>query len=64
MLFMGIIPTVQLIVKRKDRSIFRKPRVFTVTVIAFYVLEEWVIPCDFIISVTYLPKQDCVVATR
>ncbi len=47
MLIMGVVLTVQLIVKRKEWSILRKLGAFTVIVLVFHVWEEWVIPGGF-----------------
>lgn len=47
MLIMGIVLTVQLIVKWKDWDILRKLGAFTVIVLVFHVWEEWVIPGGF-----------------
>lgn len=47
MLVMGIILTVQLIVKWKDWNVLRKLGAFTVIVLVLHVWEEWVIPGGF-----------------
>lgn len=47
MLVMGIILTIQLIVKWNDWNVLRKLGAFTVIVLVFHVWEEWVIPGGF-----------------
>lgn len=47
MLIMGIVLTIQLIVKWTDWNVLRKLGAFTVIVLVFHVWEEWVIPGGF-----------------
>ena len=43
MLIMGVVLTVQLIIHWKDWTFLRKMGAFTVIVLVFHVMEEWVI---------------------
>lgn len=47
MLIMGVVLTVQLIIHWKDWTFLRKMGAFTVIVLVFHVMEEWVMPGDF-----------------
>ncbi len=47
MVVMGIVLTVQLIVHWKDWGFLRKMGAFTVIVLVFHVMEEWVMPGGF-----------------
>ena len=44
MLIMGVVLTVQLIIHWKDWTFLRKMGAFTVIVLVFHVMEEWVMP--------------------
>ena len=47
MLIMGVVLTVQLIIHWKDWTFLRKMGAFTVIVLVFQVMEEWVMPGGF-----------------
>ena len=47
MLIMGVVLTVQLIIHWKDWTFLRKMGAFTVIVLVFHVMEEWVMPGGF-----------------
>lgn len=47
MLIMGVVLTVQLIIHWKDWTFLRKMGAFTVIVLVFHVMEEWVMPGSF-----------------
>lgn len=47
MAVMGIVLTVQLMIHWKDWDFLRKAGAFTVIVLVFHVMEEWVMPGGF-----------------
>lgn len=57
MLIMGVVLTVQLIIHWKDWTFLRKMGAFTVIVLVFHVMEEWVMPVVSTIITTFPRTQ-------